>query len=225
MNRQMYIWRAGLVGMCLLLISIASAQQITINRIEQMPSAPSPYLMRDWKQVARGYDSLVFDFNRIGTYLPLARIVTNTVNYPNHNSFGMHSYVGTNSPNGREAINCLPAIVGATLAGIDKSNQNGRNWALMTEEWFNRRPSQNVYKNAPVDDSGNDFWYETMPNVFFYQLNALYPNTGDYNVQFGTVADRWLEALRAKTDWVWLCRSVSLPRIFRNFGSHIKKAT
>ncbi len=111
-----------------LLFSIASAQQITINRIEQMPNAPSPYRMRDWKQVAKGYDSLVFDFNRAGTYLPLGRIVTNNVNYPNHNSFGLHSYVGTNSPNGREAINCLPAVVGATLADIDKSNQNGLNY-------------------------------------------------------------------------------------------------
>jgi hypothetical protein len=185
-----------IIILLMILVSDSSAQQITINRIEQMPNTPSPYLMRDWKQVARGYDSLVFDFNRTGTYMPLGRIVTNNVNYPNHNSFGLYSYVGTNSPNSREAINCLPAVVGATLAGIDKSNQSGRNYALMAEEWFNRRPSQNVYKNGPVDDSGDDFWYETMPNVFFYQLNALYPNTGDYNYQFTTVADRWLEAVR-----------------------------
>lgn len=196
MNRQMYRWYAGWMAICLMLMPIASAQQITINRIEQMPNTPSPYLMRDWKQVARGYDSVVFDFTRTGTYLPVGRVITNTVNYPAHNSFGLHSYVGTNSTNGREAINCLPAVVGATLAGIDKSNQNGLNYALMAEEWFNRRPSQNVYKNAPVDDSGDDFWYETMPNVFFYQLNYLYPNIGDYNYQFTTVADRWLEAVR-----------------------------
>lgn len=161
-----------------------------------MPNAPSPYLMRDWKQVARGYDSIAFDLSRTGTHLPLSRIVTSTVNYPNHNSFGLHSYVGTNSPNAREAINCLPAVIGATLAGIDKSSQNGRNWALMAEEWFNRRASQNVYKNGPVDDTGDDFWYETMPNIFFYQLNHFYPNTGDFNYQFTTVADRWLLAAR-----------------------------
>jgi len=118
----------NVIVISMVLVSIVSAQQITINRIEQMPNTPSPYLMRDWKQVARGYDSLVFDFNRTGTYLPLGRIVTNTVNYPNHNSFGLHSYVGTNSPNNGEAINCLPAVVGATLAGIDKSNQNGLNY-------------------------------------------------------------------------------------------------
>lgn len=152
--------------------------------------------MRDWKVVARGYDSLVFDFSRTGTFLPLGEIVPTTVNYPHHPSFGLHSYVGTNFPTTREAINCLPAVIGATLAGIDKSNQHGRNWALMAEEWFNRRPSQNVYKNGWVDDSGEDFWYLTMPNVFFYQLNALYPHTGDFDYQLRMVAERWLQAVR-----------------------------
>jgi len=48
------------------LFSLASAQQITMPRVEQMPNMPSPYLMRNWKEVALGYDSLVFDFGRTG---------------------------------------------------------------------------------------------------------------------------------------------------------------
>ena len=179
------------------LACVAQAQQIAVTRIEQMPNAPSPYAMRNWKAVARGYDSLAFDLTRTGTYLPLVRIYANTVNYPSHQSFGLHTVVGTTAPASGEAINCLPAVIGATLAGIDKSNQGGLNWALMAEEWFNRRASQNVYKNHPVDDSWDDWWYETMPNLFFYQLNALYPGTGDFSAQFGTVADRWMQALRA----------------------------
>lgn len=173
------------------------AQQITVPRVEAMPNMPSPYQMRNWEQVALGYDSLVFNFSLTGTYLPLAWLNTNTVNYPSHNSFGLHTVVGTTFPTSAEAINCLPAVVGATLVGIDKSNQNGYNFVLMSEEWFNRRLSQNVYKNHPVDDSGDDFWYITMPNVFFYQLASLYPSTGDYNAQFTTVANRWLQALAA----------------------------
>ncbi len=162
-----------------------------------MPSLPSPYEMRDWKKVAKGYDSLVFDLNRTGQYLPLIRINSSPVNYPSHNSFGLHTVVGTNSPQSGEAINCLPAVIGATLAGIDKSNQNGYNWVLMCEEWFNKRPEQNVYKNHPVDDTYDDWWYITMPNVFFYQLYDLYPNTGNFNFQFRSVADQWLKAMRA----------------------------
>jgi len=115
-----------------------NAQQININRIEQMPNIPSPYEMRDWKKVTAGYDSLVFDLNRTGQYLPLIWINNNTVNYPGHISFGLHTVVGTTSPFSAEAINLIPASTGASLIGVDKSNQNGYNWVLMCEEYFNK---------------------------------------------------------------------------------------
>lgn len=175
--------------------SVITAQQININRIEIMPNKPDPYLMRNWKQVAIGYDSLVFNYNAQGQYLPLIRDNNNTVNYPGHSSFGLHTVVGTVAPQSAEAINCLPAVIGATLVGIDKSNQNGKDFVLMCEEWFNKRPEQNVYKNHPVDDTYDDWWYETMPNVFFYQLYDLYPYTGDFANQFISVADQWLTAV------------------------------
>jgi hypothetical protein len=173
------------------------AQQINISRVDSMPNMPSPYEMRNWKQVALGYDAFVFDFNLTGQYLPLIFWSTNTVNYPNHNSFGLHTVVGTPYLNSAEAINVLPAVISASLVGINKSNQNGYNWVLMCEEFFNKRPEENVYLNSPVASSGSDWWYETMPNVFFYQLYDMYPNTGigDFAYQFTTVADRWLEAV------------------------------
>jgi len=59
------------------------------------------------------------------------------------------------------------------------------------------RPEENVYLNAPVTSSGSDWWYDVMPNIFFYQLYSLYPHTGDFDRQFKTVADRWLEAIYA----------------------------
>ncbi|MFA4922027.1 MAG: LamG-like jellyroll fold domain-containing protein, partial [Candidatus Neomarinimicrobiota bacterium] len=93
------------------------------------------------------------------------------------------------------AINAIPAVVGATLVGIDKSNQNGHNWALGCEEWFNRRPDENVYLNNYVSQSGDDWWYALMPNVFFYQLYDLYPGTGDFDFQLTSVADQWLKAV------------------------------
>ncbi|MBU1098071.1 MAG: T9SS type A sorting domain-containing protein [Bacteroidetes bacterium] len=170
-------------------------QQLNITQVEKMPNKPEPYLMRDWKQTAIGYDSYVFNFQASGQYLPLISINTNTVNYKNHNSFKLHTVVGTNSPGSAEAINCLPAVIGASLVGIDKSNKDGNNYVLMCEEWFNKRPEQNVYKNHPVDDTADDWWYETMPNVFFYQLYSLYPSTGDFDNQLISVADQWLKAV------------------------------
>ncbi|MFA4839576.1 MAG: hypothetical protein WC703_08885 [Candidatus Neomarinimicrobiota bacterium] len=171
------------------------SQQISISRVEQMPNLPSPYLMRDWKQVAQGYDNLVFDLTRTGQYLPLVWINTNTINYPSHSSFGLHTVVGTPYPSKAEAINILPAVVGASLAGVDKSDQNGYNWVLGCEEFFNRRPEENVYLNGPTAQSGDDWWYAVMPNVFFYQLYDLYPGTGDFGYQFTSVADQWLKAV------------------------------
>src|ERR1041385_9279305 len=44
------------------------AQPIVIPRIDQMPDRPSPYLMRDWKEAGRGYDSLILNFNLTGAY-------------------------------------------------------------------------------------------------------------------------------------------------------------
>jgi hypothetical protein len=173
------------------------AQQISIPRVDMMPDFPQPYLMRDWKSVAQGYDSLVFDQDQTGQYLPLVFFRGTSVNYPEHSSFGLHTAVGTASPGAGEAINVIPAVVGASLSGIDKTDQFGQNWVLMCEEFFNKRPSENIYLNHPVSSSGNDWWYETMPNVFFLQLNNLYPNTGDFNYQVRTLADQWLTATGA----------------------------
>jgi hypothetical protein len=174
-----------------------NAQQINISVVEQMPNVPAPYMMRNWKKVAAGYDSLVFNSSASGQYLPLIFDNNSTVNYLGQKSFGLHSYVGTTATQSGEAINVLPAIVGASLIGIDKSNQNGRNYVLESREYFNKRPEENIYLNQPAMSSGDDWWYETMPNVFFLQLYSLYPGTQEYNSQLTTVADRWLQAVYA----------------------------
>ncbi len=188
--------RVALIILVFSIVASIFAQQINIYRIEMMPNQPTPYEMRNWKQVTSGYDSLVFDLNLTGQYLPLVWTDGNGVNYPEHNRFGLHSVVGTPHPENAEGINVLAAVVGATLVGIDKSNQNGFNWVLMCEEFFNKRPEENVYLNNFVGNSGNDWWYDTMPNIFFYQLYDLYPGTGDFDYQFTSIADQWLEAVK-----------------------------
>lgn len=175
--------------------AFAQIPQITIDRIEVMPNIPSPYLMRDWKNVAIGYDSFVFDSAKDGDYLPLIFIGNEGVNYPQNKNFGLNTYVGTFSNNNAEAINVLPAIIGASLAGVDKSNQDGMNWVLMSQDFFNSRAEENVYLNNWSGTSGTDWWYDIMPNVYFYQINALYPGVGDSEYQFKSIADQWLKAV------------------------------
>lgn len=171
-----------------------AGQQVSIPRIEEMPAFPQPYIMREWKQVALGYDSLVYDLGASGEYFPLTALYSSTRNYPEHGNFHQVTYVGQNLTH-NEAINSMMGVIGASLCGIDKSDQEGVNWVLMLEEFFNKQNGQNVFLNNPATKTGNDWWYETIPNVLFYQLFSLYPDEAHFAEQFLVVADRWLEAV------------------------------
>lgn len=175
----------------------ASAQQIAIARVEQMPALPADYLLRDWDRVAVAFDSLVFDASRTGTYLPLVGLAPGGVNYPAYGSFGIETYVGGGNELPGEAITVLPALVGGSLVGADKRTQFGTDWVLRSQQFFNRRPEENVYLNGPQATSGSDWWYDTMPNVFFYQLRARYPGAGESQAQFVSVANQWTRAVGA----------------------------
>lgn len=176
----------------------AQVDQVNVPRIEMMPNEPSPYNVRDWRDVAYKYDALIFDQGQTGDYLPFIYFNDTGVNYPERGNFGLHTYVGTFSPQGNEAINVLPALIGASLVDIDKSNQDGRNYILMSQDFFNKNNGEFIYLNNLSGASGNDWWYELMPNVFFYQLYDLYRNIGgDSEHQFTTVADRFVESVKA----------------------------
>ena len=78
----------------------------------------------------------------------------------------------------------------------DKSSDNGENYVSYAKDFFNKKNEQNVYLNGYSATSGKDWWYDLMPNVYFYQLYSLYPDAdADFETQFTEVADRWLEAV------------------------------
>ena len=81
----------------------AQIAQIAVPRVEQMPNEPAPYNVRDWQEVALLYDSFLYDLSKTGQYLPLVYLENNGINYPQNPAFGLHTYVGTNSPFGNEA--------------------------------------------------------------------------------------------------------------------------
>ncbi len=175
--------------------SFSQQGQLSIPRVDQMPDLPLPFLVRDWNKVARDYDNFIFDFTKTGQYLPLSKLGTpGQFNYPDNTALFLDSYIGADDHlNQAEAINILPAIIGASLAGINKSNQGGINWVAKTKDFFNLKNSQNVYLNNYSTTSGGDWWYDVMPNVYFYQLRSLYPTAApEFNSQFTSVADRWL---------------------------------
>lgn len=175
-------------------------EQIRIEPVEQMPNQPSPYLLRDWKQVARDFDALAFDENAEGEYLPLIWLDTSDTNYP-FPGFGLYSAVGHFSQGSgvaREGITCIPAVVGASLAGIDKSDQNGRNWVILCQKFFNKDNGENVVLDSANARSANVFTYTLAPNHYFCQLVWLYPDEGNPSGElesiFRTIANRWYDA-------------------------------
>lgn len=179
---------------------IASSQtgQLNISRIDLMPNLPLPLQIRDWSLVAGNYDAFIFDQSKTGQYLPLIKLGTpGAFNYADNSPVFLDTYIGSdNHLSHAEAINLLPAMVGASLVGIDKSNQNGINWVSKTKDFFNLKNGQNIYLNNYSTTSGNDWWYDVMPNVYFFQLKYLYPNAApEFNIQFTAVANRWLECV------------------------------
>ena len=72
-----------------------------------MPNKPEPYIMRDWKQVAIGYDSLVYDVTKKGEYLPLTRITSDVTNFPGRKSYLQYTFVGST-----DTYNSSPTFVG-----------------------------------------------------------------------------------------------------------------
>lgn len=178
-------------------VSYGQIMQIDIPRIEQMPNQPSPYNVRDWREVAVQYDQFIYDVNKTGQYLPLVSLKNNGTNYPQNPGFEIVTYVGTNRTSSNESINVLPSLVSATLAGVDKTNHYGQNWVLMSQDFFNKNNGHLIYLNGINSGSGGDWWYDLMPNVFFYQLYDLYPNVGDAEFQFTSVADRFAQSVRA----------------------------
>jgi hypothetical protein len=189
--------RPLLVGLCLLASHPAFAWQRPIPRVEQMPNLPEPFCMKDWNRIARDYDALAFDLSAKGQYLPLVWLDDSHVNCDGP-GFGMPSYVGDERMSGpnAEGITCMGAVLGATVAGIDK-HSGPHDWVAMCRQWFNRETGENLVLNNQRGDTGGSFWYEIWPNIVYYALCDRYPDTPGMADEVPTVADRWRDACEA----------------------------
>src|SRR4051794_20741692 len=135
----------------------APTTQNTIDRVELMPNRPTPFKLKDFKATARGLDKLLFDFDAKGQYLPLIWWDDTKVNSPLR-GFGFPSFVGRPDQSGglaHESITTMGALLGATVAGIDKSREpGGNNWVQMTQVYFNSANRQNVVLNNVTAETG-----------------------------------------------------------------------
>lgn len=161
--------------------------QRNLDCVDLMPNLPQPFKLLDWRQRARDYDRFVFDRTLTGEYLPLCW-VDDSCKYADVPAFGLCSYVGDGRLGGhaQESVNCLAAVLGASLCGVDKGDCVARCAA-----WFNHRNGEDLVLNGFGTHTGGSFWYELHPNLLFTALAERRP---EFDALVRTVADRWLAA-------------------------------
>lgn len=175
---------------------LIASKQINIARIEKMPNIPPQFKMKNWKETAINFDKFVFDLNAKGELLPLIWMDKTQRNFP-QDTFGIPSYVGDNRQKGgenHEGITAMAAVLGASLSGIDKSNQNSQNWVKMCLNYFNKDNGENLVLDLTNTDTGHTFWYEIYPSMLFYSLSDIYSKETEMKDIVKIVADRWYDA-------------------------------
>ncbi len=171
--------------------------QKDLAAVELMPNLPEPFRLLDWREKARAFDRLAFDLDARGEFLPLAWLDDSRLNCDGP-TFGLPSYVGASAQgpghrNSQEGITCIGAVLGATLAGLDKSRPP-HDYAAMCEAWFNARNGLNLVLNRQRDGGGGSFWYELFPHIVFYALADRYPEKARLAEIVRLTADRWRQA-------------------------------
>ncbi|MBL0023980.1 MAG: hypothetical protein IPO98_02695 [Saprospiraceae bacterium] len=171
-----------------------------------MPYHPKPYKYRDWKQTAIEFDKYVFDFSQKGEFLPLIWLDGQKRNFPD-TTFGIYTALGdirmgaaVNNGENHEALGALGAVLGATMVGIDKRDQNGRNYVRMLRNYFNKDNGWNVIQNFTNKGAhigggyGNDFWYEVHNNVLFYCVADKYNDEKEFDDILLTIAEQFYKS-------------------------------
>jgi hypothetical protein len=188
-----------------LLAATAGAQyQLRLPAIELLPNAPASYQMRDWHAVATNFDALAFNVAATGQYLPLVKIDHTPQSPALQTSFGLAAYVGETRTFGEtgepvhEAIASLGAVLGGTLAGIDKT-AGPHNWVSMTREYYVNRNGQHIVLNNPFAASGQSAWYDVYPNILFYNIADRYPDEAYLEPILNQVDLRFYDAVNVLT--------------------------
>ncbi|MEJ1222765.1 hypothetical protein [Sediminicola sp. 1XM1-17] len=181
--------------------------QLGVQRIDSMPNLPKPFKIMDFKTLARDYDTKVYDENQTGKYWPLIWKDNSRKNF-DQETYGIYTAMGDVRQGMEhydgifhESLASIGSVLGGSLVGIDKSNQNGDNYVRMLKNYFNSENNWNIMMNntgPEVAQLGGgyarDWWYDVYPNVMFYAVADLYPEVNEYDTILRSVADKFYEA-------------------------------
>jgi hypothetical protein len=187
--------------------------QVAVPRIEQMSSHPQPWRWKDWAQTARDFDRIAFNYEEPGDFFPIIWDDPAHRNGFGQGTFGMFTALGDiregaaiNNGENHEAIGAFGALIGASLMGIDKSNDEGKDFVAMMRNYINRDNGWNVVMNFTNKGAhigggyGNDWWYDVLNNVLFFALADCYPGMEQRDELLRGIADQFLVSMEALGD-------------------------
>lgn len=193
----------------LFIVTFCNAQikQVNINRVDAMAGLPKPLQIIDWKGMALNFDRTVYDFNAKGKYWPLVWMDSTGKNFKQP-VLGMYTAVGdvrqglqNNKGMFHEALANMGSVLGATLVGLDKSNQQGLNYVGMLKNYFNKDTGWDIMMNNTAPEVallgggyGRDWWYDVYPNVLFYAIYDKYPAEPDFEMIARSIAEKFYKA-------------------------------
>lgn len=184
-----------------------SVAQKPIARIDSMPFMPKPYKILDFKDLALFYDRIVYDSTQTGEYWPLVWKDGSKKNF-DQETFGIYTALGdarqgpeNNQGMFHESLNTISSVLGASLVGIDKSDQNGEDYVGMLKNYFNSETGWDIIMNNTCPEVallgggyGRDWWYDVYPNLLFYGVADFYPQHPDFERLQKSIADRFYVA-------------------------------
>lgn len=184
----------------------AQVKQQSIPRVDKMADVPQPFGIIDYNQLAKDFDTIVFDFDAKGKLWPLVWIDKSQKNFP-QDVVGLYTAMGdvrqgkANKGMFHEALATMGATLGASLVGIDKTNQDKLNYVAMLKNYFNSETGWDIMMNNTCPEVallgggyGRDWWYDVYPNLLFYAVYDLYPNEPGFEEIARKIADKFYEA-------------------------------
>lgn len=165
--------------------------QKEVSRIARYQSGlPEHYRQFDYRAAAAAYDALVFGGETGGAYLPLLwQDETN-------DTFGFAAYVGdgrTGTDGAQEAVATVAAILSATLAGTDKSAQDGVDYVAQLHAYFSEE-EKIILNNPGGSSTGASMWYLLYPTILFTQVSLYYPEQTQIRADALAAVESWYQA-------------------------------
>jgi hypothetical protein len=202
-------------------------KQQNIPRVDKMPDIPQPLKIIDYQQLALKFDSTVYDLNATGTFWPMVWMDSSNKNF-SQPVMGLYTAVGdvrqgpaNNKGMFHEALATMGAVMGATLVGIDKNNQDGFNYVGMLKNYFNKETGWDIMMNNTCPEVallgggyGRDWWYDVFPNVLFYAIYDQYPDEPGFTEIARTIAEKFYAAdsiLNGNYNWSYFDYGKMMP--------------